>query len=38
MAKKAPGGWAFTPQPKLGRIIDVHEEEIIEEHVEVYHI
>ena len=36
MAKKAPGGWAFTPQPKLGRIIDVHEEERTEEHVEVY--
>ena len=35
MAKKAPGGWAFTPQPKLGRIIDVHEEEKTEEHVEV---
>jgi hypothetical protein len=27
MARKAPGGWAFTPQPKLGRIIDVPEEE-----------
>jgi hypothetical protein len=26
MAKRAPGGWAFTPQPKLGRVIDVHNE------------
>ena len=23
IAKKAPGGWAFTPQPKLGRIIHI---------------
>ena len=27
MAGKAPGGWAFTPQPKLGRMVDVPEEE-----------
>jgi len=38
MAKKAPGGWAFTPQPKLGRIIDVHEEERTEEPVQVYSV
>ena len=29
MAKKAPGGWAFTPQPKL-RIVDVLDEEGID--------
>jgi hypothetical protein len=38
MAKKAPGGWAFTPQPKFGRILHVHEEEKTVEHVEVYHL
>lgn len=27
MARKAPGGWAFTPQPKLGRTVDVRQEE-----------
>jgi hypothetical protein len=33
MAKKAPGGWAFTPQPKLGRIMELEqvEEDIVEE-------
>jgi hypothetical protein len=30
MASKAPGGWAFTPQPKLGRMVDVPEEEEVE--------
>ena len=34
MAKKAPGGWAFTPQPKLGRVIDISEQQM-EEHVDV---
>ena len=27
MARKAPGGWAFTPQPKFGRTVDLIEEE-----------
>ena len=26
MARKAPGGWAFTPQPKLGRTLDLVED------------
>ena len=26
MARKAPGGWAFTPQPKFGRTVDFVEE------------
>lgn len=26
MARKAPGGWAFTPQPKYGRTVDFVEE------------
>ena len=27
MARKAPGGWAFTPQPKFGRPIQMDEGE-----------
>lgn len=36
MAKRAPGGWAFTPQPKLGRVIDIQEEQKEGEVQEVY--
>lgn len=31
MARKAPGGWAFTPQPKLRRMVNAPEEEEQEE-------
>jgi hypothetical protein len=27
MARKAPGGWAFTPQPKFGRTIEMEKNE-----------